>query len=102
MTNQDIARIFYHIADILEIQNADPFRVRAYREAATVIEGLIKEVAETYKEAGLKGLMDIPSVGKELAFKIEELVRRNKLDFYTALKKEIPAGLLEIMGLEGV
>lgn len=101
-SNQDIARIFYNIADILEIQNADPFRVRAYRNAATVIEGLIKEAAETYKEAELKGLMDLPSVGKELALKIEELIKRGRLDFYTKLRKEVPAGLLEIMELEGM
>ncbi|MEK7481609.1 MAG: DNA polymerase/3'-5' exonuclease PolX [Patescibacteria group bacterium] len=102
MLNQEIARIFYNIADILEIQNADPFRVRAYRQAATVIEGLIEEAAAMYKENGLKGLMDIPGVGKELALKIEKLVRRGRLDFYTKLRKEVPAGLLEIMELEGM
>lgn len=101
MTNQEIARIFYNIADILEIQNADPFRVRAYRQAAAVIEGLIEEAAAMYKENGLKGLMDIPGVGKELALKIEELVKRGRLGFYTQLRKEVPAGLLEIMELEG-
>ena len=62
MTNQEIADIFYNIADILEIQDANIFRVRAYREAATVIEGLIKEVATTYQEQGVPGLKDIPGV----------------------------------------
>lgn len=101
-SNQNIARVFYTIADILEIQNADSFRVRAYRQAATVIEGLIEETAAMYKENGLRGLMDIPGVGKELALKIEELIKRGRLDFYTKLRKEVPAGLLEIMELEGM
>jgi len=101
-TNQDIARIFYDIAAILELQDADPFRVRAYNQAATVIEGLVEEARDIYREDGLRGLEKIPSVGKELALKIEELVTTNELKFYRTLKKEVPHGLLNILEVEGI
>ena len=102
ITNQDVARIFYDIAAILELQDADPFRVRAYNQAATVIEGLIEDVTAIYHEDGLRGLENIPSVGKELALKIEELVKTNDLRFYRTLKKEVPQGLLAILEIEGI
>ncbi|MBI4098543.1 MAG: DNA polymerase/3'-5' exonuclease PolX [Candidatus Magasanikbacteria bacterium] len=102
MTNQDIARIFYDIAAILELQDADPFRVRAYNQAATVIEGLIEEIPAIYHEDGLRGLEKIPGVGKELALKIEELVKTNDLKFYRTLKKEVPQGLLAVLEVEGI
>ena len=102
MTNQEIADIFYNIADILEIQDANIFRVRAYREAASVIEGLIKEVATTYQEQGVPGLKDIPGVGTDLSSKIEELLKTGKLRYWRELQKEVPVGLLAIMDIEGM
>lgn len=102
ISNQDVARIFYDIAAILELQGADPFRVRAYQQAATVIEGLIEETRDIYHEDGLRGLENIPSVGKELALKIEELVKTDSLKFYRTLQKEVPPGLLDILNIEGL
>jgi DNA polymerase (family 10) len=89
MKNQEIARIFNDIADLLEIKGENPFRIRAYRRAALNIEGLTKDVAGT-----LKGeLIKIPGIGQDLAGKIEEYVRTGRLQFYEDLKKEVPEGL---------
>ncbi len=89
MKNQEIARIFNDIADLLEIKGENPFRIRAYRRAALNIEGLTKDVAETTKDE----LIKIPGIGQDLAGKIEEYVRTGRLQFYEDLKKEVPEGL---------
>ncbi|MEW6066803.1 MAG: DNA polymerase/3'-5' exonuclease PolX [Nitrospirota bacterium] len=89
MKNQEIAKIFNDIADLLEIKGENPFRIRAYRRAAMNIEGLSKDVAETSKEE----LMKIPGIGADLAGKIEEYVKTGSLRFFEDIKKEVPEGL---------
>jgi len=89
MKNQEIAKIFNDIADLLEIKGENPFRIRAYRRAALNIESFTKNVGETPKEE----LMKIPGVGQDLAAKIEEYVESGKLRVYEDLKKEVPEGL---------
>jgi len=88
-SNQEIAGIFYKIADILEMQDVQ-WKPRAYRAAANTIEGMEKQVSEIYKEGGLKALDGIPAVGEHLAKKIEELVKTGKLRYFEELKKELP------------
>lgn len=95
MKNQEIAKIFNDIADILEIKGENPFRIRAYRRAAMNIEGLAKEVSEIPKEE----LIKIPGIGQDLAGKIEEYVKTGKLDFYENLKKEVPEGLSKLLSV---
>jgi len=93
--NQEIARIFNDIADILEIKGENPFRIRAYRRAAQNIEGLTRNVSEIPKEE----LMTIPGIGKDLAGKVEEYVRTGRLQFYEDLKKEVPGGLATLLSV---
>jgi len=69
MRNFEIAFAFNQIADLLEIQGANSFRVRAYRRAALNIEGLADNI-ETLSQQG--GLHDIPGIGSDLASKIDE------------------------------
>lgn len=95
MKNQEIAKIFNDIADILEIKGENPFRIRAYRRAAMNIEGLTKEVSEITKEE----LIKIPGIGQDLAGKIEEYIKTGKLDFYENLKKEVPEGLSKLLSV---
>lgn len=95
MKNQEIARIFNDIADLLEIKGENPFRIRAYRRAALNIEGLTKDVAETPKDE----LMKIPGIGQDLASKIEEYVKTERLQFYEDLKKEVPEGLSMLLSV---
>jgi DNA polymerase (family 10) len=95
MKNQEIARIFNDIADLLEIKGENPFRIRAYRRAAQNIEGLAKDVAEISKD----DLLTVPGIGQDLAGKVEEYVRTGKLQFYEDLKKEVPAGLSALLSV---
>ncbi|MEW6417462.1 MAG: DNA polymerase/3'-5' exonuclease PolX [Nitrospirota bacterium] len=95
MKNQEIAKIFNDIADVLEIKGENPFRIRAYRRAAQNIEGLTKDVAETTKDE----LLSIPGIGQDLAGKIEEYVKTGRLQFYEDLKKEVPEGLSVLISI---
>jgi DNA polymerase (family 10) len=98
MKNQEIARIFNEIADLLEIKGENPFRIRAYRRAAQNIEGLPKSVEEIPKEELLK----VPGIGHDLAGKIEEYLKTGKMQAHEELKHEIPEGLLTILSVPGL
>lgn len=95
MKNQEIAKIFNDIADLLEIKGENPFRIRAYRRAAQNIDGLTKDVAEISRDE----LIKIPGIGQDLAGKIEEYVKTGSLQFYEDLKKEVPEGLSVLLSV---
>jgi DNA polymerase (family 10) len=99
MDNIEIANIFNQVADILEIRGANQFRVGAYRRAAQVIEALPKDINEIYQEGKLK---EIPGIGESLAEHIEELIKTGKCKEFETLKKKVPAGLIELMKIEGL
>jgi DNA polymerase (family X) len=98
MKNQEIARIFNDIADLLEIKGENPFRIRAYRRAALNIEGLSNDVSQTSREELLK----IPGIGQDLAGKIEEYSKTARIQAYEDLKKEIPGGLSVLLSVPGL
>lgn len=85
--NKKIAKIFSEIAELLEIKGT-PFKPAAYRRAATLIEGLDKDISVIYQEKGLKGLIDMPRIGKSMAQKIEEFIKKKKIKYYEELKEE--------------
>ena len=99
MKNSGIAEIFNNIADILEIQGENPFRIRAYRKAAGTIESLTEDIETLARQ---KELRDIPGIGKDLAGKIEEYISKGKVKFYEDLKRSISLPVLEIMSIPGV
>jgi DNA polymerase (family 10) len=99
MKNAEIAALFGEIADFLEIKGENPFRVRAYRRAAQTVEGFPEDVASV---AGRGGLLDIPGIGKDLAAKIQEYLDRGAISYLTELRKEIPPGVVELMGIHGL
>lgn len=99
MRNFEIAAIFNDIAELLEIKDENPFKIRAYRKAAQSIESLTHDIEEI---AGRGALRDIPGIGKELSAKIEEIIATGKLKFYEKLKSEIPAVILDMMAIPGI
>ena len=99
MKNAEIAALFSEIADFLEIKGENPFRVRAYRRAAQTVEGYPEDVANV---AGRGGLLDIPGIGKDLAAKIQEYLDRGAIGYLTDLRKEIPPGVVDLMGIHGL
>jgi DNA polymerase/3'-5' exonuclease PolX len=85
--NQKIAKILKETGELLDIKGV-AFKPKAYRKAAENLEKLDKDVAEIYKTEGLKGLGKIPGVGKSIAQKIEEYLKKKKIKYYEELKKE--------------
>ena len=89
MKNQEIAQIFYKIADFLKMEEIQ-FKPLAYRKAAVALESLEKDIQEVYKEEGKKSLEKIPEVGKSIAKKIEEYLKTGKIKYYEILRKKTP------------
>lgn len=98
--NAEIADIFNQYADLLEVQGANQFRVRAYRTAARTASGLSRSLSDLVRQE--TDLAELPGIGKELAAKIVEIVRTGKLRKLEELKEEVPAGLIDIMGIAGL
>lgn len=99
MGNAEIKDLFNEIADYLEIKGENPFRVRAYRRAAQALEGLAEEAGAI---AARGGLLEIPGIGKDLAEKIQEYLRSGRVEYLEGLRREIPAGVIELMRIHGV
>jgi len=87
MKNQKIAKILREIGEMLEI-NGVAFKPRAYRKAAQAIEDLKKDIEKIYKKEGIKGINKIPGVGKSIAEKIEEYLKKGEIKYYQELKKK--------------
>lgn len=87
--NKEIAKIFREMAELLEI-NGEKIaqRINAYKKAAVYLESLQTDVAEIYKEKGLKGLLVPKTIGEKNAKKIEEYVKHGKIKEYEELKEE--------------
>jgi len=101
MQNPDIARLFDEVADLLEIQDANPFRVRAYRNAARTIRDFPEPLADLVR-AGTKDLTDIAGIGDDLAEKITEIVTKGELALRKQLAAKLPAGLLDLLRIPGL
>jgi DNA polymerase (family 10) len=101
MQNPDIARLFDEVADLLEIQDANPFRVRAYRNAARTIRDFPEPLTDVVR-AGTQDLTDIAGIGDDLAEKITEIVTTGELGLRQQLAKKLPAGLLDLLRIPGL
>jgi len=100
MTNAQIAKLLKQTADLLEIKGENPFKIRAYRNAARVIENSSKDFEKLVKEGF--DLTKLPSIGEDLSKYIKEIVLTNKFSKLEELKKELPSSLLELLSIEGL
>jgi DNA polymerase (family 10) len=98
MDNNEIAAIFYEVADILDLQGV-AFKPNAYRRAARSIESLEEDISKVAAEGKLA---EIPGVGESVAKKIEEIIRTGQLSYLRKLRAEIPPGLLEILSIPDI
>jgi DNA polymerase (family 10) len=98
MKNPLVADIFSSIAEILELKGENPFRIRAYRNAARTIESLPRDVSEMSGEE----ILSIKGIGSDLAGKIEEIVRTGRLEFLDELIKSMPKGITELLSVPGL
>ncbi len=90
---------------LTEMTEEDPnvqFRARAYYRAADTIASLSKNVTDIYDKYGVNGLLEIPSVGKAIASKIEEYLKRGKMQHLEELKAKVPINIDELYGIEGM
>jgi len=87
MINQKISKILREISELLEI-NGVALKPRAYRKAAESIESLRNDISSIYKKGGPKTLENIPWVGKSIAKKIEEYLKKGRIKYYEELKEE--------------
>lgn len=101
MINQEIAKIFYEMAQYLEMQEVD-FKPQAYEKAAMTLESLSEDVEKIYKQGGLETLEKLSGVGKSIAEKIVEYSKTGRVKEYEILKKKIPVNLEELSGVEGL
>lgn len=98
--NAEIAAALNEIADILEIEDANPFRVRAYRNAARVVAGLPTEVGAMLARG--EDLSELPGIGRDLAQKIADLAKTGTTALLGKLHKETPAAVTELLHLPGL
>ncbi len=101
MKNQELAKIFYEIADYLEMEEV-AFKPYAYQKAAITLETLEEDVEEIHKRGGVKALEGIPGVGESIARQIEEYLKTGRIKGYEKLKKKTPIDLEEIIAVEGM
>jgi len=99
MKNQFVADILYMIADLLDLKGEIFFKTRAYRIAAQTIEALDEDIEKLVNQGRLES---IPGVGEALAKKITELVQTGKIEYLERLKKEVPTGLIDLLGIPGL
>jgi DNA polymerase (family 10) len=92
--NTEIAEMFNRLAELLEIQGANPFRIRAYRKAAQTIEGLPHSMASMLAEGADLSLL--PGIGKDLAAKIQEIIETGHLSLLDQVSTQLPGQLAEL------
>jgi DNA polymerase (family 10) len=99
MDKEQVAEVLVEISTLLELKGENPFKTRAYANAARTIEGLSEPLAKIVAE---NRLGEIKGVGEALTKKITELVTTGKLEYYDELKSSIPAGLIEMLEIPGL
>ena len=111
MKNKEIAKIFFNMASLMDGERpasakgygeAKDFRIIAYKKSALALDSLDEDVGEIYIDKGLQGLEDIPTIGKNLALKIEEYIKTGKIKEYEKLKKSLPVDFTEMTKVEGL
>src|SRR3990167_1326340 len=98
--NMEVAEKFNRLADLLEIDGANPFRVRAYRNAARIVSGMGKNIADLVAED--EDLTKFPGIGKDLAEKIKIIIRTGELTLLKQTEKRLPRILSQLMQIESL
>jgi DNA polymerase (family X) len=99
MTKEEIANVLEQIATLLELKDENPFKIRAYTNAARAIETFGANVSSFQDEAALA---KIPGIGKSIALKIKELVETGSSKYFQELSAEFPPEILELFSLPGL
>jgi len=100
MENAQIAAIFDEIADLLELKNANTFRIRSYRNAAQTIRGYADRMEDLAREDS--ALSNIPNIGEATAAKIREILERGTCKRLEELREDVPRGLTDLLQIPGL
>ncbi|WP_235823644.1 DNA polymerase/3'-5' exonuclease PolX [Azohydromonas sediminis] len=100
VTNAEVAAVFDEIADLLEVEDANPFRIRAYRNAARTVSGLGRPLAELIAQGA--DLDTLPGIGADLAGKIAEIVATGTCALLERLRGELPPGITALLKVPGL
>jgi DNA polymerase (family 10) len=98
--NPEIARLFDRYAVLLEIQGANPFRIRAYRNAARTIENLPRDLSVMLGEGAY--LTELPGIGEDLAHKLTDIVETEQFAELEKLKHHLPVALADLTEVPGI
>lgn len=98
--NNDISRIFNKVADLLEIEGENPFKIRAYRNAAITIGNLSHNASDMVEQS--EDLTKLPGIGHDLSEKIKNIVKTGELELLTELENKFPPGLSKLMDVPGL
>ncbi|HZS53567.1 MAG TPA: DNA polymerase/3'-5' exonuclease PolX [Bryobacteraceae bacterium] len=101
MENKDIARLLSETADLMEVAGEDGFRIRSYRNAASVISSYPERIADIVCHRERK-VTDVPGIGKGLAFVLDEICRRGSFDRRDEMLARYPASALELLKIQGL
>jgi DNA polymerase (family 10) len=99
MTKEEIAGVLEKIATLLELKDENPFKIRAYTNAARAIETFGGNVPNFQDE---EAVAKVPGIGKSIALKIKELAATGSLKYFEELSAEFPVGILELFSLPGL
>jgi DNA polymerase (family 10) len=99
MTKSQIADVLEEIATLLELKDENPFKIRAYANAARSLETFGGNLSDLQDE---EALAKIPGIGKAIAAKIKELAATGKLKYLEELRAEFPAAILELFLISGL
>src|SRR5207244_3087248 len=99
MTKSQIAEVLEEIATLLELKDENPFKIRAYANAARSLETFGGNLSDLQDE---EALAKIPGIGKAIAAKIKELAATGKLKYLEELRAEFPAAILELFSIPGL
>jgi DNA polymerase (family 10) len=100
MTNHEIADAFRRLADLMELDEDNPFKIRAYRTAAETIEDTTTPLAEMVSAGGVARLRELPGVGEAISRKIVELLQTGTFKAYEEIKAKIPETTLDLLKVE--
>ena len=102
MENSEFAKIFWDLALLLELNEDNVFKIRAYQRAAQFAENYLGSIEKVHQDGGIKTLQNLPGIGQHIAEKIEEYLKTGKVLSREKLLKKFPPKFLEILSVQGM
>ena len=100
--NAEVARVLQQIADMLELQNENPFKFRSYQMAAETIGSMGTPITEITARGGASELQKIPGIGKTISSQIIEIIETGKSSYFEEISKDLPPTVLDLRRVSGI